>query len=202
MSNSLWPHELYSPWNSPGQNTGVGSLSLLQGIFPNQGLNPDLLHCRWILYQLSYKDTGVDSLSLLQGIVPTQESNWGLLHCRQILYQLSYQGNPGKGTTEKLTSCCLWNLNCASTLEEALKGKLDVGAGAVRESGLGSGWSFYEVTFHPRGKENAPVGGGTGGAARRSVPMWETAFSSLSLLKAGSGRGLFSGLELIPDDSN
>ena len=43
-----------SPWNSPGQNTGVGSLSLLQGIFPIQGLNPDLPHCRRILYQLSY----------------------------------------------------------------------------------------------------------------------------------------------------
>ena len=36
MSNSLWPRGLYSPWNSPGQNTGVGSLSLLQGIFPTQ----------------------------------------------------------------------------------------------------------------------------------------------------------------------
>ena len=34
MSNSLQSHGLYSPWNSPGQNTGVGSLSLLQGIFP------------------------------------------------------------------------------------------------------------------------------------------------------------------------
>ena len=43
------------PWNSPGQNTGVGSLSLLQRIFPTQGLNPGLLHCRWILYQLSHK---------------------------------------------------------------------------------------------------------------------------------------------------
>ena len=40
MSDSLQPHGLYSPWNSPGQNTGVGSLSLLQGIFPSQGLNP------------------------------------------------------------------------------------------------------------------------------------------------------------------
>ena len=39
MSDSLRPHRLYSPRNSPGQNTGVGSLSLLQGIFPNQGLN-------------------------------------------------------------------------------------------------------------------------------------------------------------------
>ena len=55
MSDSLRPHGLYSPWNSPGQNTGVGSLSLLQGIFPTQGSNPGLLHCRQILYQLSYK---------------------------------------------------------------------------------------------------------------------------------------------------
>ena len=39
MSSSLWPHRLYSLWNSPSQNTGVGSLSLLQGIFPTQELN-------------------------------------------------------------------------------------------------------------------------------------------------------------------
>ena len=45
----------YSPCNSPGQNTGVGSLSLLQVIFPTQGLNPGLPHCSWILYQLSHK---------------------------------------------------------------------------------------------------------------------------------------------------
>ena len=54
VSNSLRPHGLYSPWNSPGQNTGVGSLSLLQGIFPTQGSNPGLLHYRRILYQLSH----------------------------------------------------------------------------------------------------------------------------------------------------
>ena len=54
-SDSLWPHVLYSPWNSPGQNTGVGSLSLLQGIFLTQGSNPGLPHCRWIPYQLSYQ---------------------------------------------------------------------------------------------------------------------------------------------------
>ena len=53
MSNSLRPHGLYSPWNSPGKNTGVGSLSLLQGIVPTQGLNPGLLHC--IPHQLSHK---------------------------------------------------------------------------------------------------------------------------------------------------
>ena len=55
VSDSLRPHGLYNPWNSPGQNTGVGSLSLLQGIFPTQGLSPGLLHCRQILYQLSHK---------------------------------------------------------------------------------------------------------------------------------------------------
>ena len=55
MSDSLQPHGLYNPWNSVGQNTGVGSLSHLQGIFPTQGLNPGLPHCRWILYQLSHK---------------------------------------------------------------------------------------------------------------------------------------------------
>ena len=44
-----------SSWNSPGQNTGVGSLSFLQGIFPTQGLNPGFLHCRQIRYQLSLK---------------------------------------------------------------------------------------------------------------------------------------------------
>ena len=46
---------LYSPWNSPGPNTGVGSLSLLQGIFPTQASNPGLLHCNQILYCLSHQ---------------------------------------------------------------------------------------------------------------------------------------------------
>ena len=55
VSNSLWPHKLYSPWYSPGQNTGVGSLSLLLGIFPTQGLNSGLPYFRQILYQLSHK---------------------------------------------------------------------------------------------------------------------------------------------------
>ena len=55
MSDCLQPHRLYSPWNSPGQNTGTGSLSLLQGIFPTHGLNPSLLYGRQILYQLNHK---------------------------------------------------------------------------------------------------------------------------------------------------
>ena len=44
-----------NPWNSLGQNTGVGNFSLLQGIFPTQGLNPSLPYCRQILYQLRHK---------------------------------------------------------------------------------------------------------------------------------------------------
>ena len=55
MSNSLWPHGLLCPWYSPGRNTGVGSHSLLQGIFPIQGLNPGLLHYRKIIYCLSHQ---------------------------------------------------------------------------------------------------------------------------------------------------
>ena len=53
VSDSLWPHGPYRPWTSPGQNTGVGSLSLLQGLFPTQGSNLGLPHCRRILNQLS-----------------------------------------------------------------------------------------------------------------------------------------------------
>ena len=83
--------------DSPGKNTGVDCHSLLQGIFPTQGLNPGPPHCRRILYHLSHKGNPRIlewvAYPLLQGIL-TQESNQGLLHCRQILYQLSYQGSP------------------------------------------------------------------------------------------------------------
>ena len=54
VSNSLRPHGLYSPLNSPGQNTGVGSLSLLQWIILTQESNWSFLHCTQILYQLSF----------------------------------------------------------------------------------------------------------------------------------------------------
>ena len=53
--HGLKPARLLCSWNSPGQNTGVGSHSLLQGIFPAQGLNPGVLYCRQILYCLSHQ---------------------------------------------------------------------------------------------------------------------------------------------------
>ena len=93
MSYSLRPHGLYSPWNSPGQNTLLGKLS--PGDLPNPGIKPrsptlqaDSLPAE---SQRKPKNTGVGSLSLFQWIFPTQESNQGLLHFRRILYQLHYQ---------------------------------------------------------------------------------------------------------------
>ena len=60
MSGSLWPQgqlptRLCHQWDFPGKNTGVGCHFLLQGIFPTQGLNPGLLHCRQTLYPLSHQ---------------------------------------------------------------------------------------------------------------------------------------------------
>ena len=87
-TNSLRPHELYSPWNFPSQSARVGSHFLLKGIFPTQGIKP-----RSPTLQMDSlpaepprkpKNTGVD-LFLLPGIFPSQESNWALLHCRWIL---------------------------------------------------------------------------------------------------------------------
>ena len=90
MFDSLRPHGLHSPWKSQGQNTGVDSLSLVQGNLPNPGIKPrsptlqaDSLPAE---PQGKPKNTGVGSLSLLQGIFLTQELNRGLLHCWQILY--------------------------------------------------------------------------------------------------------------------
>ena len=73
LSDSLRPHELNSPWDAPGQNTGVASCSPLQATFPTQGLNPGLPRCRQILYQLSHQG------SLLGLIVSTHTLPLGLL---------------------------------------------------------------------------------------------------------------------------
>ena len=55
LPHGLQPARLLCPWDSPGKITGVGCHALLQGIFPTQGSNPDLLHCRHVLYQLCYQ---------------------------------------------------------------------------------------------------------------------------------------------------
>ena len=83
MSNLLGPHGLYSPWNSPGQNIGVGSLFLLQGIFPTQGSNLGFLHCWQVLYQLSHKGS-TRILQWVAYLLPSGSSprgNWTGVSC-------------------------------------------------------------------------------------------------------------------------
>ena len=87
---------LYSPWNYPGQNTGVGSLSLLQGIFPTQGLNPGLLHCRWILYQLSHRE----SPRILEWVAYT------------------FSSRSSQARTQNGVSCTNWSIREAHPMDE------------------------------------------------------------------------------------
>ena len=83
MSDSLWPHGLYSPLNCLGQNTGMGSLSLLQGIFPAQGSNPGLLHCSRICYQLNHKESPriLDWVAYPFSRGSSQHRNWTGVSC-------------------------------------------------------------------------------------------------------------------------
>ena len=101
MSDSLRLQEFYSPWNSPGQNTGVGSCSLLQGIFPTQGLNTGLLHCRQILYRLSHQANTI-FLFLLKSWKIRQ--HWLLIHGRMT--------GVLDGTSEILVSVVVQSLSC------------------------------------------------------------------------------------------
>ena len=78
---SLRTHGLYSPWNSSSQNTGVGNLFLLQQIFLTKELNQALLHCRWILYQLSYQVSPINGESLKARNF--LETSSGSLHLKQ-----------------------------------------------------------------------------------------------------------------------
>ena len=68
-----YPARLLCPWNSPGKNHGVGSHSLLQGIFLTQGSNPGLLHCRQILYPLSHQGSPQPSPYVRNQLSPLSE---------------------------------------------------------------------------------------------------------------------------------
>ena len=96
VSNSLWPRGLYSSWNSPGQSTGVDSLSLVQGIFQPKNRTQvsriaGRLFTSWATREAQEYWSGQPNPSPVD--LPTQELNQGLLHCRRILYQLSYEGS-------------------------------------------------------------------------------------------------------------
>ena len=83
VSDSLQPHDLefarfLHPWSSPGKNIGVGCHSLLQGLFPTQGLTPGLLHCRQILYHLSHQGSPVTILLLFYILFLWPRGTWDL----------------------------------------------------------------------------------------------------------------------------
>ena len=80
MSDSLRPHGLHSPWNSAGQDTGVGGLSLLQGIFPTQGLNPGLPHCRITLSLAQWALIYQGDILLTGGQVPAATTGFNATH--------------------------------------------------------------------------------------------------------------------------
>ena len=88
-SYSLQPHGLYSLWNSLGQNTGMGRLSLLQGIFPTKGSIPGLPHCRRILYQLSHKEN------------PTTDNLLFWLFSSNFWFSVSYGNGSNSGMVHK-----------------------------------------------------------------------------------------------------
>ena len=109
MSNSLRPHRLRSarllcPWNSPGKNTGVGCHTLIQGIFPIQGLNPCILHCRQILYCWATREALFYFIPCLQISSPTNL----LLLSDKLSTQLGIQGfsQPGLMALVKHSFLC------------------------------------------------------------------------------------------------
>ena len=97
VSNILQPHGLYSPWNSPGQNTGMVAFPFSRESSKPRCWTP-VSHiaggCFTSWATREVQEYWLGGLALLQGIFLTQESNQGLLHCKQIVYQLSYQGIP------------------------------------------------------------------------------------------------------------
>ena len=87
MFDSLWLPGQYSPWNSPGKNTGVDCLSLLQGIFPTQGSNLGLPHCGQFLYQLSHKGTTRPTIAQIQA---RRAETWYTINLPQSRYSIEY----------------------------------------------------------------------------------------------------------------
>ena len=99
VSDFLQPQGLYSPWNTPGQNTRVGNCSLFQGIFQTQRLNSGFPHCRWILYHLSHQWSPKIAQSPSRH---KQTSNLGIKRTRHLQRALGMEQKPKcKITREK-----------------------------------------------------------------------------------------------------
>ena len=129
VSDSSRPHGPYSLWNSPGQSTGVGSLSLLQGIFPTQGSNrsptlqADSLPAE---PQGKPKNTGVGSLSLLLQIFLSRNQtgvsctaggfviNWAIREAQRLAHCFGQEMNQGQLLGRQLCSP-LYHQRCTNT---------------------------------------------------------------------------------------
>ena len=137
-----------SPWrpHSPGQNTGVGSLSLLQGIFPTQGLNPGLPHCRQILYQLSHQG----SLSPQKGLASSQgQRDWSMkgVDGREILgCWFWWQGEPRGKERER----GLWEQRAAPA--DSQQGNGDLSPAAPEHWILLSAWKTLLIYGRQSGR--------------------------------------------------
>ena len=95
---------LLCPWNSPGKNTGLGCHSLLQGIFPTQGLNLGLLHCRQILYHLSHQGSPstdsqthksiLNKIDYFKTVVKNHYTRFSITQVTQFSSNCGYPGTP------------------------------------------------------------------------------------------------------------
>ena len=94
----------YSPCNSPGQNTGVGSCSLLQGIFVTKGSNPGLLHCRLILYQLSHKEEYTEEV-YKKDLHDLDNHNGVITHLKPGILECEVKWTLGSITMNKASRC-------------------------------------------------------------------------------------------------
>ena len=147
MSDSLRPLGLYSPWNSSGQTTGVGSLSLLQRMFPTQGLNPSLPHCRQILYRLSHQGSpGVEWKTVwcsIDVISPSQcAADHSLPHGPWLYRWNVARPHPGRG----LKCACL---DDSASSASALHPERSTPPAATAPSTRALGWETDEAELNP-----------------------------------------------------
>ena len=129
MSNSLQPHALFL--NSLSQNTGVGNLFLLQGIFSTQGSNPGLPHCRQILYQLSHKGSPILTESASKILW-----RW-LMKCHKIWRCCALMRRWSVGRVNFLTCTEHW---LSAMVGDSMVKNLPTNAGDAGDSGSISGW--------------------------------------------------------------
>ena len=111
--------------DSPGKNTGVGCQALLQGIFPTQGSNPGLLHCRQILYHLSHQRSPKESSNYRTIVLLSHSSKVMLKILQARLQQYVNQELPdvqagfrkGRGTRDQIANIC-WIIEKAREFQE------------------------------------------------------------------------------------